>query len=313
MPTLPVLAGLVLGGVVVWSYGGPLATLVRRWWNEPDYVYGFLVPVFSAWLLWHRRDLLAGVVLKGSWWGLALLAVCGAMRAAAAYLFVAPLEPLSLMPCLAGVTLFVAGWKALQWAGPSIAFLFFMVPLPEAVAGILSHPLQRIGTIASTYVLQTLGIPAIAQGNVIVLTEAHLGVVEACSGLRMMMLFFAVCCGAAMALKRPMLDRILIALSAPPIALLANVLRITVTGLLHETASREVADWVFHDLAGFFMMPAAVVVLWTEAWLISRLLLPPAPAGPVALGMAMAGSVGTPHGAPSRGHSKKLAKRRRRG
>jgi hypothetical protein len=46
--------------------------------------------------------------------------------------------------------------------------------------------------------------------------------------------------------------------SAVPIALIANVTRITVTGVLHVSVGGEIAHAVFHDWAGWFMMPLAL-------------------------------------------------------
>ena len=299
------LGGALLAGVLSWSYWGPMAGLVGCWWNEPDYLYGFLVPVFAGWLLWYRRGTITDFTPRGSWWGLAFLGLGAAMRWGSAYFFFALLDPMSIVPCLAGLVLFVGGWRALWWAGPSIAFLAFMVPLPGFVAGVLSHPLQRIGTIVSCYTLQTLGIRAVAQGNVIPLTEAQLGVVEACNGLRMMMLFFTVCFGAALVMKKGVVEKIIVVLSAAPIAILANVIRITVTGILHETAGESVADAVYHDGAEWFMMPMAVLILWGELWLLSKLLLPVVPQKPLSVRPALAGAGGG-------GRSRKSARRRKR-
>jgi len=273
-------AGALLA-VFVWTYWTPMQTLVRRWWVDDDYTYGFLVPVFAGIILWVRRGMLKPFTPRGNLWGLPVMALAGLMRWVSVYCYFALVEPLSLVPLLAGIVLFVGGWRALRWSLPAIALLTFMVPLPGVVADLMSHPLQRAGTIASTYTLQTLGIPAIAQGNVICLSETQMGVVEACSGLRMMMLFFAVCFAAAFLVKRPAFDRIVIIFSAPPIALLANVARIVLTGVLHETVSAEVADALFHDLAGWFMMPLAVVLLWGEMAILDRLLIvaPSAPRG----------------------------------
>lgn len=284
-PGPSVLVGaIVLVAVLVWSYAVPMSQLVWRWWNEPDYLYGFLVPAFSVWVLWYRREDFSGIVLKGSWWGLSLLALCAVMRWASVYFFFILLDPLSIVPCLAGLVLLVGGWQALRWAGPPIAFLVFMVPLPGFVAGLLSHPLQRIGTIVSCYILQTVGIPAIAQGNVIRLTETQLGVVEACSGLRMMMLFFAVCVGAAMVMRTGVLEKIIVVLSAPAIAVLANVIRITTTAILSETLGDAVGKDLEHNVAGFAMMPMAILILGAETWLLSKLLLPPEVHRPLAVG-----------------------------
>jgi len=300
-PRLPLLfAVLALVAVLAWSYRSPAVLLAGRWWHDPDYLHGSLVPIFSGVLLWLRRDMIAEITrapLRGSWCGLAFLVVGAAMRWLSAYYYFALIHPLSLVPCLVGVVLLVGGWPALRWAGPSVAFLVFMMPLPSFIAGMASHPLQRAGTIASTYLLQMVGVPTVAKGNVIVLTSAKLGVVDACNGLRMMMLFATVCTGAALVMKRPWLDKVIIVLSAAPIALVANVLRITLTGILHETTTAEVADFVFHDLAAWLMMPTAVVLLWVEMGLLSKLLVPPAPDGPLSLSGPAGGH--RPHTSPT--------------
>ncbi len=274
----------ILAAVLVWTCWTPMETLVHRWWNDSDYTYGFLVPIVAGVILWVRRGMLASYVPRGSLWGLPILAFAGILRWVSVYYYFALVEPLSLVPLLAGIVLFVGGWRALRWAAPAIVLLIFMVPLPGVFAGMMSHPLQRAGTIMATYTLQTLGLPATAQGNVICLTETQLGIVEACSGLRMMMLFFAICFAAAFLVNRPVLDRVVIVLSAAPIALLANVARIVLTGVLQEAGRATAADTLFHDLAGWFMMPLAVVLLWGELAILDRLFVVPQEArGPVAV------------------------------
>src|SRR5207244_4033561 len=100
-------------------------------------------------------------------------------------------------------------------------------------------------TICSTFALQTLGLPALAEGNVILLNEVEIGIVEACSGLRMLVIFFALSTAVALLSRRPLTDRVAIVVSAIPIALLSNLLRIIVTGVLHETVGSEIANAVF--------------------------------------------------------------------
>lgn len=69
--------------------------------------------------------------------------------------------------------------------------------------------------------------------------------------------------------------KVLVILSAVPIAVAANVMRITVTGVLYEVASHNIAEAVYHDLAGWLMMPLAVVLLWAELALLHRLITVP--------------------------------------
>ncbi len=263
--------GAAITALVVWSYYDALGHLVGRWSNEADYSHGFLVPVFAAYLLWQRRHMDRPQSSGGLWAGAALLLAAAGIRIAADYLSYTLLDPLSLLPCLAGLALIVGGWGAFHRSWPAIAFLAFMVPLPGSVAGQLSGPLQRVSTLCSTYLLQTVGVPATASGNVIWLTDGRIGVVEACNGLRMLLTFFAITAGAAIVLRRPLWEKVVVLASAPLIGILANVLRITSTGIVLETAGRDWADRVFHDFAGWVMMPLAMGLLWAELWVLSRM------------------------------------------
>jgi exosortase len=143
--------------------------------------------------------------------------------------------------------------------------------LPYHAEIALAHPLQRFATLASTYALQTLGLPAVAEGNVIVIDDVRIGVLEACSGLGMLVTFFALSAAVAFVVDRPLLDRLILLFSAVPIGVLVNVIRITATGLLHRTVGSATANAVFHDLAGWLMMPLALGLLWLEMLYLSRL------------------------------------------
>jgi exosortase len=257
------------------SFAECLAGLAERWANEPDYSHGFFVPVFAAFLLWWRRAMRVPIPTGGRWVGTGLVVASALIRLASVRLNYTLLEPMSLLPCLAGVALLIGGWGWLRWSWPAIAFLAFMIPLPGFVAGQLGGPLQRITTVASTYLLQTFDVPATATGNVIWLTEGRIGVVEACNGLRMLIAFFAVTIGAALVMRGSLREKAVIVLSAPAIGLFANIVRITATGLAHEWISPDVADRLFHDFAGWLMMPLAAGCLLMELYLLSRLLIAP--------------------------------------
>src|SRR5262249_11142411 len=170
-------------------------------------------------------------------WGLLCVALATSVRLLGAYFYWTWVEQVSFIPLLAGLILCVFGWPTLRWCWPAILFLIFMIPLPGRVEGYFGRPLQHIATIVCTFVFQLLGYPAQAEGNVILLRESELEIVEACSGLRMLFMFVAVCTAVAVLLRRPWLERALVILSAAPIAVLVNIVRITVTGILHETIS----------------------------------------------------------------------------
>jgi exosortase len=261
--------------VIAWAYWPSLVEVVERWSTDPQYSHGFLVPLFSAYLLWSRREALGE--LSPRWWGVGVIALGAAVRVAG-YVFYQPwLDAGSLLIVLAGLAASVGGRRVLIWAAPAILFLVFMLPLPYRFQTMFGGSLQQIATAASAYALQTIGISAVAEGNVILLSETRLGVVEACSGLTMLMTFFALATGVAILVQRSWVERVVIFLSAAPIAVMANVVRITTTGLLYESHRDALARAVFHDLAGWLMMPLALVVLIGELYFLSRVLRPVGP------------------------------------
>ena len=164
-----------------------------------------------------------------------------------------------------------------------IAFLAFMVPLPYAFETALGRPLQGVATRASTWVLQTLGFPAVSEGNVILLEHGRIAVVEACSGLSMLLTFGAMTTAVAMVSSRPILDRVIVVLSTIPVALAVNVARISGNGIAIEFWSVDVAHKWFHDQGGWLMMPLALGLLGVELWVIGRLLVAPRPKAAIAV------------------------------
>jgi exosortase len=258
--------------------------MAQRWHRDPQYSHGYLVPAFALVLLWLRRDRLAPVAPAFSGWGALILLAAAGLRLAGAYFYFSFLDEASLLVCLAGLTLFLGNGAAWRWAWPALGFLGFMLPLPYRLQTALGQPLQRVATVASTYTLQTLGLPALAEGNVITMGELHIGIVEACNGLSMLVVFFALSTAAAMLLRRPAWQKAVLVVSALPIAVFANTVRIVVTALLCATAAGEEARALFHDWSGLLMMPLAVGILWGELALLGRLWVEREPVRPPAAG-----------------------------
>lgn len=272
--TPSLLVGAVLLAAVVFiSYLGTLGELLYRWGHEADYSHGFLVPFFSMWLLWQRRQSIACLTepAPGRWLGWVLVLSSVLLRLIALYFSFVLVEPVSLVVCIAGVAAIIGGFPALRWAGPAILFLFFMIPLPGFLATRLSGPLQHVATLSSTYLLQTLGITAISSGNVIWLSQSKIGVVEACSGLRMLMMFGAVTTAAIFLLQLSKWEKACLIASSVGIAIVVNIFRITATGVVQELIGPTFGERVFHDLAGWIMMPLALLLLGLEVVLLSKL------------------------------------------
>ena len=255
--------------ILGWVYWPIFVELADEWARNPLYSHGYLVPAFAAVLLWIRRDRIPNTPLQPSWWALAFLAAGSVLHLGGTYFYFAWPERGSLLFMIFAAALAIGGWAAIRWTWPSIFFLVFMIPLPGAIENNLMGPLQRLATLASTNVLQTLGFFAKADGNVIVLSEVEMGIVEACSGLRMLSTFIALTVGACFFMQRPFWQKLVIVASSIPIALLCNVVRISTTGVLHEIVSHDVAE-MFHDekVAAPVMMVLALLLLLAELKLL---------------------------------------------
>ncbi|HEY2839328.1 MAG TPA: exosortase/archaeosortase family protein [Pirellulales bacterium] len=263
--------GVLLLLLFVFYWGTLLVTSTT--WNSPEYSHGWLVPLFAGVLLWLRREPIEDPSASARWAGLGILVAGLTLRMAGAFIGYQYFDMLSFLPCLFGIFLIVGGWQMLRWAGPALGFLIFMYPLPSAVSRAVLNPLQRVATVCSTYALQTLGIAAFRSGNVIQLGEAKLNVVEACSGLRMSTIFLAMAVAVTLVTVRPTWERIVIILSSVPIALLVNVIRITMTGVIYQMIGVEIGDRFFHGPAGWIMMPIAMGFLFLELQVLANLLV----------------------------------------
>jgi exosortase len=159
----------------------------------------------------------------------------------------------------------------LRWALPSLAFLVFMVPLPYRLAGALSNPLRQFATTASCWTLQCLGQAAVEDGNTILMNSQEFDVADECSGLRMLVGIVALASAYLMFSRRPWWQKALLCVAAIPVAVLANVIRITATALMYEHISTEAGKAFSHDAAGWVTNCVAALLFALVLWLFSRM------------------------------------------
>ena len=269
----PSVGGVILAAAFFWAYWPTLAGLVDSWNREPDYSHGFFVPLLAIWFLWARRDLFPGMD-RGALdvvFGLGLIAASVAVRALGAHFYLDALDGWSILPWVGGAVLLLAGRKVFWWSLPSIAFLWFMVPLPYRVERWLSLPLQGMATKLSCWVLQALGQPALSEAHVIILGDNRLEVEQACSGLRIFMGITALAFAYVILMRRSWWEKSLLLCSTVPIALIANAARIVATGLLYQYTSGEAAKKFSHDAAGWVMIVFAAGLFGLVLWYLSRL------------------------------------------
>ena len=266
-------AAAVVAGAAILSYLPNLRNLVQTWSNEPNYSHGFLVAPIAAFLLWQRREGLAAIRPRANPIGWVL--VIGVL-AARAYFFERneKWSEVATFPLLvAALTLALGGWKVTRWAAPGLGFLLFLLPMPVALNQTLAGPLQTMATVASTSLLQATALPVVAEGHVIYVGTHPLEVAQACNGLSMLLSFIALITAVTIYVDdRPIWERAALMASTIPIALIANVLRITATAWCYHLFGEKFGNDVAHAGAGWAMMPIALVLVWLElkvfTWLV---------------------------------------------
>lgn len=254
--------GAVLAAIALcaWMFSATVVNLVAVWNSEQDYSHGFLVAPFAATMVWLRRKSFPAESTVPGWGGLILIIASIAVRYAGERLFLVPLGGWALITWLAGATWLVAGRRVVTWAMPALLFLLFMVPLPFRVEQLMSWHLQTITTQISTVILECLGQPAVAQGHTVYLGEHVLEVEQACSGLRMFMGISAVAFAFVVLQRRPWWEKLILVAAVAPVAMLANSIRVVITGLMMQVVSGEMADRFTHDAAGWLTIVCATAL-----------------------------------------------------
>lgn len=261
---------LLFGGLLGVMYREALVYLYGQW-NEEDFSYCFLVPMVVAYLAWEKRQAWQSAPTRRSWIGFLPLAA-GLML-----FMVGELGGefftlnLSLWLVVAGLLWIHFGWAKLRTVGFALLLSLALFPPPDAVVFPLSLQLKLISSQMGVEILQAMGMTAFREGNVIDLGFTRLQVVDACSGLRYFFPILILGLLLAYFFRAPIWKRGVLVLSAIPLVILANGIRIAATGYLYQFWGQRVAEGFFHDFAGWFTFVFALGVLLPQMWLLKKI------------------------------------------
>ena len=266
----------LLAAAVLWLYGGVLAALIRQWSSDDNYSHGFFVIPLAAFFAWERRERLLAAPRHPSAAGLALVAVSLLVFTAGIFGAELFLTRVSLIGVLAGCILFIWGRDQFRTLLFPLAFLLLMVPLPAIVFNQIAFPLQLLASQAGESVIAAAGIPVLREGNVLHLPARTLEVAEACSGIRSLVSLLMLAIVLGYFTESRLWPRVLIAVAAVPIAIVANASRVAGTGLAAEWVSPAAADGFFHTFSGWLMFVVAFagLLLFQQALAWLRALRP---------------------------------------
>ena len=264
-------AAAILASILAALYWPILGGLVTQWWDDANYTHGFLVPVFSGFLVWRDRARLMAVAPRGSLPGLAMVTGGLGILLLGSIGSENFLMRSSLIIVLSGLVLFHLGTRVLRILFFPLAFLFFMVPLPGVVFYAVTFPLQRLAAEQAAWTLDLLGVPVLLDGNVIHLSQISLGVTEACSGIRSLISLVASAVAWAYLMLPLGVIALAFVLSAIPITIFANAARVVATGLIGQWLGVEYASGFFHEFAGLAVYTLALAGLGGVYTLARRL------------------------------------------
>ncbi len=260
-----VAAAAAFAGGFLLLYAEVLRALVRDWATDENYSHGFLIVPLAGYFVWHGRRHLAGIAVRPRASGLVLVAAGVALLFAGrlgAELFVARF---SMLPVLAGSVVFVFGWRFLAALAFPLAFLLLMIPIPATLFYDIAGPLQILASRLGVAVMSALSIPALREGNVIVLANASLNVVEACSGIRSLISLLTVgIVYGYFADSRPVVRALLAALMVP-VAIVTKGARVAATAIATHYYGLPAAEGFFHPFGGWLAAAGALAVLFIAA------------------------------------------------
>ena len=242
------------------------------WTTDENYSHGFLVPLIS---LYFAALVARGgpvPVRSGQWIGSLLLIVALLVRLVTIPLPIPFLGDIAFLIGLAGLFILVCGTTAMRryWFG--FFFLIFMVPLPVALYSKFASPLQLLASRVASTVMNATGVPVLCEGNRMTLPGGlQMFVAEACSGMRQLTGFLALTTAVAYLTTRPIWYRVIIIISALPIALSANVARVMLTGYIMHFVNPQFALGTYHTLEGLIMMGFGLFLLHCECSILDHI------------------------------------------
>ena len=239
-------------------------TSLAEAWALPEYSHGPLIPLLSLFLfLRHLKrvpirtepvtDRLPGVVLI-----LFAMVLGGIGR----LLQIDDFAAYAMILWTGGMLLISFGWAQGKQFWPPVLHLVYMLPLPGVLYYGLSTWLQWVSSNLGVWFLHQLSVPVFLDGNIIDLGVYKLQVAEACSGLRYLFPILSFSYIFAVLYRGPIWHKAVLLISAAPITVFMNSVRIAIAGAVVDRYGIEHVEGVSHFMEGWVIFVACVAILF---------------------------------------------------
>jgi len=253
-----------LGAMVFFADG--LDALLEAW-ALPEYSHGPLIPVLSA--LLFLRQLKSFPTYPGPkrkrWVGVTVIVASLALAALGKLSNISDLVAYATILWVGGILLVGFGWTTGKHFWPPVVHLVYMLPLPGVIYYKMTTWLQFISSELGVYFLQLLSIPVFLEGNIIDLGVTKLHVAEACSGLRYLFPILSFSYVFAVLYKGPTWHKVVLLISAAPITVFMNSVRIAVAGIIVEYWGLDWLEGFTHFFEGWVIFVACILILFALA------------------------------------------------
>lgn len=242
----------LLSLVLLWAvlFAPVYPAMVREWAGISDNSHGFIVPLMAGYFVWDRIKQLNAANVSSSWTGSVILFLSLALYVVSYAGGITFPTRIALVLALFGLVWCMLGSQIIKIMAFPILFLLFMIPVPYSLLSLVSAPLQLVATKISANMISACSIPVYREGNMLYFMNTQLEVAEACSGIRSIMSLSMLAFAFASMMDSGWKNRIILVLSAIPIALLGNILRIAGTGVLAHFYGYKVAKGFLHEFSG---------------------------------------------------------------
>lgn len=263
---------LLLTTIVV--FRDVLGSMVLIWWRSETFAHGFLIAPISLYLIWRRRASLAKLVPKPQAGALLALACLGFVWMLAHLVDVLIVQQLAVVGMVPALVLALYGWQITRCIAFPLAFLFFAVPMGEA----LILPLMDFTAAFTVKMLQITGIPVYVEGTFFEIPSGSWSVVEGCSGVRYLIASITLGCLYAYLTYRSLLRRLLFVAAAIIVPIIANGLRAYMIVMIAHLSDMRLALGVDHFIYGWVFFGLVMLLLfwvgsfWREDEAVSQVM-----------------------------------------